>query len=276
MLVVPPSEIKNLYSLPDNRLDQSNTTYDSLQINYTVQDLAIIRNDFHLDVVRNQLTRNLDSLTEIMVTEIDNGFRRTFGTCTTTWKELPVWHTCMTLVAGAANGALCGAPLCKSNLVSIALIDALGSFASDIRLMLVLNVGRDEDFLAAMRDHATCVFGGAIVINAVPEIVRPILGAGVKLACSYYYKKALKKCLPVVRDRVELTNRVVSEQASKVELPVCNERVSRAEMGSNVNTRQRLTLCNRKMDYSGSYTKPSRSPTPTSATPSVWPSGSSS
>ncbi|KAF7531947.1 hypothetical protein G7054_g8381 [Neopestalotiopsis clavispora] len=190
MLVVPPSEIKNLYSLPDNRLDQSNTTYDSLQINYTVQDLAIIHNDFHLDVVRNQLTRNLDSLTEVMVTEIDNGFRRTFGTCTTTWKELPVWHTCMTLVAGAANGALCGAPLC-----------------------------RDEDFLGAMRDHATCVFGGAIVINAVPEILRPILGTGVKLACSYYYKKALKKCLPIVRDRVELTSRVMSGQASKVELP---------------------------------------------------------
>jgi hypothetical protein len=134
--------------------------------------------------------------------------------------------------------------------------------------MLIFNIGRDEDFLGAMRDHATCVFGGAIVINAVPEILRPILGAGVKLACSYYYKKALKKCLPVVKDRVELTSRVVSGQASKVELPVCNERVSRAEMESNVETRQRLTLSNRKMDYSGSYTKPSRSPTRTSAIPS--------
>lgn len=112
MLVVQPSEIKNIYSLPGDRLDQTNTTYGSLQVDYTVQDQGIIRDDFHLNVIRNQITRNLDTLTQPMVTEIEKGFDRTFGRASDGWRELPLWHTCMSLVAGVANGALCGAPLC--------------------------------------------------------------------------------------------------------------------------------------------------------------------
>lgn len=112
ILIVPPTEIKKLYSLPADRLDQTDTSNASLQILYTIQDQRIVTDEFHINVIRNQLTRNLDMLTGPMVTELEKGFERTWGTASE-WKTISVWHSCLTLIAGASNGVLCGPPLCK-------------------------------------------------------------------------------------------------------------------------------------------------------------------
>jgi hypothetical protein len=72
-----------------------------------------------------------------------------------------------------------------------------------------------------MRDHSSVMFGGAIIINATPQILRPLVGGVVRLLCSYYYKAALKRSLPIVSKRVELTEKARVGKASEVDLPVC-------------------------------------------------------
>jgi hypothetical protein len=65
--------------------------------------------------------------------------------------------------------------------------------------------GRDEEFLDDLGAHAACIFGGAIVINTMPKPLKAITGPLVGLTCSYMLRKVLRKCLPVVKDRLEKT-----------------------------------------------------------------------
>jgi hypothetical protein len=47
--------------------------------------------------------------------ELSWGFERFWGTDTTEWKPIQIWDSALKLIAGAANGAFCGAPLCMFN-----------------------------------------------------------------------------------------------------------------------------------------------------------------
>lgn len=111
-VVVPPKQLKRVYGLPTNVLDVHATQNDTLQAKYTVGDQDIISKSFQIDVIRHQMTRNLDILTPVVASELELGFRRWWGDLTE-WKDLSIWDSCLKLIEGAANGAFCGAPLCK-------------------------------------------------------------------------------------------------------------------------------------------------------------------
>ncbi|KAI1412115.1 cytochrome P450 [Hypoxylon sp. FL1857] len=177
VLVLQPAQMKKVYNLSDTRLDTNNTTNATIRTEYTVQDQKVVTDDFHINVVRNQITRNLDVLTQPMVTEIERVFERIWGT-SSEWKTISVWYSCLTLIARVANSALCGPPLC-----------------------------RDEKFLQAMQDHSSVMFGGAILINATPKLVRPVTGTLIRLLCKLFYGRALRRCLPFVAKRVDDTRR---------------------------------------------------------------------
>jgi hypothetical protein len=65
--------------------------------------------------------------------------------------------------------------------------------------------GRDETFLNDLRDHAMSIFAGAMLINASPKPLKPITGSLVGATCWYLRKKAMKGCLPFVKERLENT-----------------------------------------------------------------------
>ncbi|CAN9385110.1 cytochrome P450 [Alternaria alternata] len=177
MIILPPRLIKKVYSLPESTLDIHATQSETIQTKWTVWDKEVADNDFQINVVRHQITRNLEHLTPLMADELDRGFERWWGgKDDTEWKEVAVWDACLKLIAGASNGAFCGAPLC-----------------------------RDEQFLNDLRDHAMSIFAGAMLINATPKPLKPVTGALVGSTCWYLRRKAMKGCLPFVTERLNAT-----------------------------------------------------------------------
>jgi hypothetical protein len=104
--------VKTIYSLPEQVLDVLVTANESIQTKWTVWDTEVDGKPFHMDVIRNQITRNLGLLTRPIAAEIDFAFKREWGTSTTQWKLIDPWPSALRIVAGAANAAFCGPALC--------------------------------------------------------------------------------------------------------------------------------------------------------------------
>ncbi|KAI0481797.1 ent-kaurene oxidase [Xylaria cf. heliscus] len=184
LLVIPPRQIKRLYGLPENVLDVKTTGNNTIQTRWTVWDDEVAENNFQMNVIRNQITRNLNILTPGISEELVKGFDREWGSDMKNWKTISVWTSALRLIAGAANGAFCGPPLC-----------------------------RDEDFLTRLRDHAMCVFAGALIINSTPGPVRWITGYLVGWASYFLFLRVCRICLPFVKQRLENTAKLKNDSS---------------------------------------------------------------
>lgn len=112
MIVLPQQQIKTIYSLPENILDVHNVQNETMQMHYTFPDRLLSEERLHIQVVRNQLTRNIPKLVSVVAEEIGWGFAHGWGTGHE-WKEVKVWDSALRIVAGAGNGVFCGRPLCR-------------------------------------------------------------------------------------------------------------------------------------------------------------------
>ncbi|KAK6212820.1 hypothetical protein LQW54_004909 [Pestalotiopsis sp. IQ-011] len=146
MVIIPPRQIRKVYSLPEDVLDVDDTQDQTLQVPWTVWDRMVTKQRLHLNVVRHQLNRNLTQITEVIAAEIAFGFSRVWGD-SSDWVDVKIWDTCLRIIAGAANGAFCGQPLC-----------------------------RDPAFLDCLRDHAVGVFSGALLVNLTPWPLKSLSG----------------------------------------------------------------------------------------------------
>lgn len=113
LLVVPPQQMKKLYNLPEKVLDIFKTANTTIQADWTIWDPDVSENLFQTNLIRNQLTKNLDILTPPIALELEKGFEREWGTSKTEWKRIDIWISALNIIAGAANSAFCGEPLCK-------------------------------------------------------------------------------------------------------------------------------------------------------------------
>ncbi|RYP70055.1 hypothetical protein DL769_005101 [Monosporascus sp. CRB-8-3] len=182
VVVVPPKQLKQVYSLPLSSLEVYVTQHETIQSRYTISDQRIIKNTLQISVIRNQMTRNLEHLTPLIATELAEGFKQWWGNDDKEWRELRIWDSCLKLIAGAANGAFCGPPLC-----------------------------RNPEFLTSLRDHAMAVFVGAMIIGATPSLIRPVIGALVGWLCEFRFQQTLKICLPFVEERLANTVRAKAD-----------------------------------------------------------------
>lgn len=115
MVILPPRQIQNIYGFSEDVLDVHKTQKGTIQTKWTVWDQEVADNDLQINVVRHQLTRNLATLTPVIDREIEEGFKKWWGV-SNEWHEVSVWPSCLKLIAGAANGAFCGLPLCMGPL----------------------------------------------------------------------------------------------------------------------------------------------------------------
>ncbi|KAI0854472.1 hypothetical protein F4860DRAFT_520834 [Xylaria cubensis] len=97
-LVVPPKQIQKVYGLPDTILDVHSTANDTIQTKWTIWDDEVSENDFQMNLIRNQLTRNLDILTPPIAIELEEGFRREWGLSTENWKSVDIWKSAMRII----------------------------------------------------------------------------------------------------------------------------------------------------------------------------------
>lgn len=113
VVILPTEQMKTVSRLPENRLDIFGTLQEQIQAKYTVRDQRVVLDPYHRYLIPSQLTRELDALTGPMVTELEDGFKSSWG-ADSEWKEVTIWQGCFHVVARAANSALCGAPLCTT------------------------------------------------------------------------------------------------------------------------------------------------------------------
>ncbi|EEP82794.1 predicted protein [Uncinocarpus reesii 1704] len=181
IMLIPPREVKRIYTLPESALDVRATQQETNQTRWVTWDKKPAEDSFVFDVIRQQVTRNLKHLTPVIGSEIQLGFERCWG-AETEWKEIKIWDTCWQIVTGAVNSALCGMPLC-----------------------------RDPEFLKGCQDHSLVIMAGAMAINASHSLLQPITGGLIWLTCNVFFKRTLKKCMPVVKERLEKTAKLKTD-----------------------------------------------------------------
>ncbi|KAK4185242.1 Ent-kaurene oxidase [Podospora australis] len=190
VVIIPPKQIKKVYGLHDEVLDMQNTANDSIQTKYTIADKEIYRQPFQMNVIRNQMTRNLDVLTPVMATEFEAAFERMWDTPNNDWKELNLWTDCLNLISSVSNAAFCGAPLC-----------------------------RNEAFLKSLQDHGMITFMGALMISATPSFLKPVTGTLIGWACEFQFQRAKRLCLPYIKERLANTARARADPTFCWETP---------------------------------------------------------
>lgn len=109
-----------------------------------------------------------------MSEEIAAGFDEIWGTDTTSWKELCVHDTLMSMISRAVNRMIVGLPLC-----------------------------RNEDYLANTGKFAMDVISGASVfLRFVPEWLKPVFGPVATIPNRYHYSNTTKFSLPLIKERL--------------------------------------------------------------------------
>lgn len=117
--MVPPQQLKTIYDLPENVVDAHWTQSENIQAKYTIGVPEMFSHAFHVNVIRNQLTRNLDHLTTGIVDELSLGFEKHWGSNTKDWTKVPAWPSCLHVVAKAVNRVYVGPPYCSYSFATI-------------------------------------------------------------------------------------------------------------------------------------------------------------
>ncbi|TRX87809.1 hypothetical protein FHL15_011302 [Xylaria flabelliformis] len=121
MMIIPQSQLRVIYGLPETVLDAVNTNATLIQSPWTIWDHKVAPNDNNIlaNTIRNRITKNLAVLTPQIAVELERGFRREWGHSIGQWKTIHAWDSSMNLIAGAANSAFYGLPLSTITLPEI-------------------------------------------------------------------------------------------------------------------------------------------------------------
>jgi len=176
-LILPPTKMKQISSLPHDKIDAEVMHAESLQTKYTVGEDISGYNAYHFDVVRRQLTRKLPLLTEDIAQELVLACQDQWGS-TTEWNSVRVYETCMRIVSRAANRVFGGKDLC-----------------------------RNQEFLEASKMYSQAVFKAGAMIKLWPAFVRPIVGPLIARSSHMHFDTALKHALPVIEHRLKNTHK---------------------------------------------------------------------
>ncbi|KXT00227.1 hypothetical protein AC579_8540 [Pseudocercospora musae] len=145
----------------------------------------IMRNPFHLGVVKNQLTRKLPLITADVQAELALGFAQQWQLNDDhEWRTVPAFETCGSIISRGANRVFCGAELCGN-----------------------------EDFLKHIGHYIEGAVRTGSILNLFPQWMRPLAGP---IIARRLMREPLHACrqmaLPVIQDRVQKTLCSVRDQ----------------------------------------------------------------
>ncbi|KAI0502864.1 cytochrome P450 [Xylaria bambusicola] len=161
MTIIPQAQLREIYSLPETILDAVNTNSALIQSPWTIWDSKVAPNDSNIlvNTIRNRITRSLGVLTPRIAAELNRGFEREWGSSTGQWKTIHAWDSPMSIIAGAANSAFYGLPLC-----------------------------RNIHLLARLQIHAKVLFFGSVLLNCTPPFLRFIPGYFIAWTCYIIFR----------------------------------------------------------------------------------------
>jgi cytochrome P450 len=145
VIVSGPQAVEELRQAPDGELSFAAATREILAVDYTLGS-NIQSDPYHVPIIRNQLTKNLDILVPDILDEIVQAFDDEIHP-TADWTKVSVKNAVMQIVCRTSNRVFVGLPLC-----------------------------RNPDWLALNVEFTIDVIKGALIINLAPKFLKPIVG----------------------------------------------------------------------------------------------------
>ena len=112
MVVLPPSQVRELVRKPDDEVDLHIIHWEQLANRYTFRP-EVWLNPIHLSIVRRQLTRKLPTFSDDLYREMVASFASNWGAERISSNKVAVYQSCIKIVSRAANRVLSGVELCK-------------------------------------------------------------------------------------------------------------------------------------------------------------------
>ncbi|THU78323.1 cytochrome P450 [Dendrothele bispora CBS 962.96] len=140
-----PTMINDIKKAPDDVLSFAEAVKETLQVDYTIGK-AQRMHLYHVNVVRNSLTRNIATRFSDVRDEIITSFADQIPV-TEDWVSMPALNTIMKVVCRTTNRLFVGLPLC-----------------------------REPDWIDLNIQFTVKVFGSASIINLFPSVLKPIVG----------------------------------------------------------------------------------------------------
>ncbi|KAF7187091.1 Cytochrome P450 monooxygenase [Pseudocercospora fuligena] len=173
-LILPQSQMKEVYQRPDADVNITAMLRENLAVKYT-GDSDIAADAFHVDIVRQELTRKLSLLTADVFDELSLGFQDEWNVKSDEWRPIILYETAMRIVTRAANRVFSGTELC-----------------------------RNAEFLEYTRQYGQQIFTQAMLINMIPlSFLRPVAAAFLTRKSARHKNIVLKHAAPAIRRRLE-------------------------------------------------------------------------
>ncbi|THV02256.1 cytochrome P450 [Dendrothele bispora CBS 962.96] len=171
VVVTGPDMINDLRKASDDHMGFEEAVKDTIQTDYTLGK-AIRLNNYHLDVVRTTLTRNIAARFSDVRDEIINAFSDEIPV-STEWTAFPALPTVMKVVCRTTNRLFVGVPLC-----------------------------REPDYVRLNIEFTIDVFKAARIINLFPDLLKPVAG-NLLTPLATAVGRALRHLAPIIEDRLE-------------------------------------------------------------------------
>jgi hypothetical protein len=142
--VLPLSYSRWLCEQPESVLSQTEVNRRFLEADHTFPHANIVREPVHPEVIRRELTRELNSFADDIVDELKPCLERNWGTDTENWREVKPYETMLDVITRLSTRVLVGEPLCQN-----------------------------EDFLKSARHYDQYVVLHASALNLLPEFLKP-------------------------------------------------------------------------------------------------------
>jgi hypothetical protein len=112
VLVLPPSQIRELVRKPDDEVDLHIIHWEQLANRYTSRP-EVFLNPIHLSVVKRQITRKIPTFSDDLYFEMTAAFASEWSSGKDSTREVAVYGSCIKIVSRAANRVLSGKELCR-------------------------------------------------------------------------------------------------------------------------------------------------------------------
>ncbi|KAF7192205.1 Cytochrome P450 monooxygenase [Pseudocercospora fuligena] len=184
LLLLPPNKLRDLLQKPDDEVNLYIVLTEWLGGKHTMES-DIMRDPFHLGVVKNQLNRKLALITADVQAELALGFNQQWQVGSDNeWRTILAFETCGSIIRKGANRVFSGAELCHN-----------------------------EEFLKHLGRYVEGAVRTGSILNLFPKWMRPLAGP---IIARRLMRKPLDACrqiaLPVIQDRVQKTLSSVKDQ----------------------------------------------------------------
>ncbi|KAK7682140.1 hypothetical protein QCA50_014726 [Cerrena zonata] len=183
VIVTGPKLIEELRKAPDEKLSFDAAVIEQMSMDWTFGS-EVMRNPWHIPLIRSNLTRNLGVLFPDIREELIMAFNDSIPP-TDEWTAVPLIQALRTIVSRTSNRIFVGAPVC-----------------------------RNPDWVQLNIDFTVQVATAAIILNVIPKFLHPIAGRFLTVV-KKSVDRGVRHLEPVIKERYRMMEQLGPEYEGK-------------------------------------------------------------